>query len=136
MTESKPKLTESNPKLTESKPTMTEDQFQISIFWHAWNYYPQTRRLLFHVPNGGKRNKLEAIKLKQMGVVRGVADIIFYWDNQMYCFELKVQGRDQSEDQLQWEAIITDQGAKYYLIREFDQFFSIFVSIISTSCNK
>ena len=32
-------------------------------------------RLLHHIPNGGSRNKKEAVKLKRMGVLSGVADL-------------------------------------------------------------
>ena len=31
--------------------------------------------LLHHIPNGGSRNKREAVKLKRMGVLAGVADL-------------------------------------------------------------
>lgn len=36
--------------------------------------YPELA-LLHHIPNGGSRNKKEAIKLKRMGVLAGVADL-------------------------------------------------------------
>ena len=32
-------------------------------------------RLLYHIPNGGSRNRLEAVHLKQQGVRSGVPDI-------------------------------------------------------------
>ena len=32
-------------------------------------------KLLYHIPNGGSRNKKEAVKLKRMGVKAGVADL-------------------------------------------------------------
>ena len=32
-------------------------------------------KLLHHIPNGGSRNKKEAIKLKRMGVLAGVSDL-------------------------------------------------------------
>lgn len=36
--------------------------------------YPELM-LLHHIPNGGSRNKKEAVKLKRMGVLAGVADL-------------------------------------------------------------
>ncbi|MDD6824560.1 MAG: VRR-NUC domain-containing protein [Oscillospiraceae bacterium] len=36
--------------------------------------YPEIR-LLFHVPNGGSRNKIEAANLKKQGVKAGVPDL-------------------------------------------------------------
>ena len=57
----------------------SEDTEQIKLM--TWcrsneNRYPELR-WCFHIPNGGKRNKQEAEKLKQMGVKAGVADIQF-----------------------------------------------------------
>lgn len=55
----------------------SEDTEQITVI--EWARLCQQKhpelRLLHHVPNGGSRNKLEAIKLKQMGVLAGVADL-------------------------------------------------------------
>ena len=39
------------------------------------NAYPDLE-LLYHVPNGGSRNKAEASKLKRMGVRAGVPDLV------------------------------------------------------------
>lgn len=52
----------------------SEDTEQINVVsWANWNVnrYPELR-WLFHVPNGGSRNKQEAVKFKQMGVKAGV----------------------------------------------------------------
>ena len=48
----------------------SEDTEQINAAsWAAWNerQYPELK-WLHHIPNGGSRNKAEAVKLKQMGV--------------------------------------------------------------------
>lgn len=39
---------------------------------------------MFHVPNGGSRNKIEAAKLKQMGVRAGVPDLVLPVAKGMY----------------------------------------------------
>ncbi len=47
----------------------SEDTEQINVVsWANWNVnrYPELK-WLHHVPNGGSRNKQEAVKLKQMG---------------------------------------------------------------------
>lgn len=52
----------------------SEDTEQINVVsWANWNMnrYPELK-WLHHVPNGGSRNKQEAVKLKQMGVKAGV----------------------------------------------------------------
>lgn len=55
----------------------SEDTEQIAVIgWSRYqvNVHPELR-LLHHCPNGGSRNKAEAVKLKQMGVVAGVPDL-------------------------------------------------------------
>lgn len=55
----------------------SEDTEQINVTsWAAWNerQYPELK-WLHHIPNGGSRNKAEAVKLKQMGVKAGVSDL-------------------------------------------------------------
>ena len=44
--------------------------------WARWNQnaHPELE-LLHHCPNGGSRNKAEAVKLKQMGVKVGIPDL-------------------------------------------------------------
>ena len=56
----------------------SEDDEQAAVFeWAALmeRQYP-CLKLLYHVPNGGKRDKAEAAKLKRMGVKPGVCDIV------------------------------------------------------------
>lgn len=57
---------------------MTNEAYeQIKLFnWVAYarNTYPQLD-LLYHVPNGGKRNQKEAFNLKRQGVRAGVPDL-------------------------------------------------------------
>lgn len=55
----------------------SEDTEQINVIaWARWNSarHPELK-LLYHIPNGGSRNKAEAVKLKQMGVLAGVPDL-------------------------------------------------------------
>lgn len=55
----------------------SEDTEQIHVCnWAMWNEnrYPELK-WMHHTPNGGSRNKAEAVKLKSMGVKSGVADL-------------------------------------------------------------
>lgn len=55
----------------------SEAQEQAALFeWAEWNagQVPELR-LMFHIPNGGSRNKAEAKNLKCQGVKSGVPDI-------------------------------------------------------------
>lgn len=63
--------------MTTKLPCPTEDVEQTRLFaWAAWmeGKYPDLR-LMYHIPNGGKRNKAEAARFKAMGVKPGVSDI-------------------------------------------------------------
>lgn len=54
-----------------------EDEEQTALFQWAElqsGKYPELR-LLFHIPNGGKRNAREAARFKKMGVKSGVPDL-------------------------------------------------------------
>jgi hypothetical protein len=110
--------------------TVSELQLQSQCFQWAWNNYPDTRRCLFHVPNGSSRNKIEATQLKASGVVAGVHDLLFQWDGQLFCFELKVGANKQSAEQIAFGKAMEAQGAICYEIRSLEQFQEIFKAII------
>ena len=59
------------------KPIPTEAQEQAWLM--AWAKGNEARhpelKLLYHVPNGGSRNKIEAANLKRQGVKSGVPDL-------------------------------------------------------------
>ena len=66
--------------MAEIKPRVpTEDQEQIALFnWAAWmsnTKWPELE-LMYHVPNGGYRNKAEAGRFRAQGVKSGVPDIV------------------------------------------------------------
>lgn len=56
---------------------MRESDEQAELFlWAAWSEaaHPELR-LMFHIPNGGSRNPIEAANLKRQGVKAGVPDV-------------------------------------------------------------
>ena len=68
-------------------PVPTEATEQTWLF--AWarmaeGVHPELA-LLHHIPNGGSRNKREAVKLKRMGVLAGVADLHLPVSRAGYC---------------------------------------------------
>lgn len=65
----------------------SEDTEQMAVVsWAHWNVqtYPELK-WLYHCPNGGSRNQLEAAKLKQMGVKAGVSDLCLPYPKGIYC---------------------------------------------------
>lgn len=71
----------------------------------------------WHTPNGGKRSKATAARLRKMGVRPGVADLVFFNNTLQLAAELKtltgVQSKDQKSFQAAWEA----QGGIYVIVR-------------------
>ncbi len=60
-----------------AKPREIEDtELEIVIRWvRTWQRLYPGLEFLHHIPNGGKRNKIVAIKLKRRGVLPGVCDL-------------------------------------------------------------
>ncbi len=100
----------------------SEDRIQQECYRWFHNTYPALRGLLFHVPNGGKRDGREAKKLKTMGVVPGVADLIFLYNGNCYLIELKNEKGIQSPTQKKWQKTVTENGFDYYIVRNLDEF--------------
>lgn len=82
----------------------SEDTEQINVIqWAEWNTgrYPELK-WLHHCPNGGSRNKQEAVKFKQMGVKAGVSDLCLPYPKGIYCgmyIEMKFGNNRRQESQ-------------------------------------
>ena len=93
----------------------SEDTEQINVIqWAGWNMnrYPELR-WLFHVPNGGSRNRAEAVKFKQMGVKAGVSDLCLPFPRGMYCglfIEMKFGDNRQQDKQKEFLADMAEAG--------------------------
>lgn len=69
--------------------------------------------LLFHIPNGGSRNKLEAANLKKQGVRAGVPDLFLPVARGKYhglFIELKYGKNKTTLKQNEWLAKLNEQG--------------------------
>jgi hypothetical protein len=72
--------------------------------------------MYFHVPNGEERNKILGAKLKAMGTLAGVADLIFIWYTdriRVLFLELKRRGKPLSPEQYAFCEKIRKAGAIY-----------------------
>lgn len=105
---------------------MSEDKMQQQIVeWFNNNYclkHHDPQCLIFSVPNGGTRNKIEAIKLKLTGMKSGVSDLIVVLPNKILFVELKTATGIQSEKQKDFQKAIINLGFEYWLIRSLDEF--------------
>ena len=94
-----------------------ESDHQIALFQWAklmQSQYPELS-LLHAIGNGGKRNLIEATRMKREGVLAGVSDIMLPVARGGYhglYIELKVRGNTTSPSQKWWIAETSKQG--YY----------------------
>lgn len=94
-----------------------EDTEQIAVIeWANWNrsHHPELE-LLFHVPNGGKRNATEAARFKAMGVKAGVPDLCLPVPRGGYAglyIEMKYSKNKPTDNQRQWITDLQKQGYK------------------------
>jgi len=101
----------------------SEDQLQQKCVFWFWNQYPTLRGLLFHVPNGGKRSKIEGARFKKMGVHKGVADLILLINATCILIELKEEkDGSQSPSQREWQSQVESQNFAYVVIRSLSGF--------------
>lgn len=94
-----------------------EDTEQVGVIeWAEWHtsQYPELK-LLYHIPNGGKRNAVEAARLKAMGVKAGVPDLFLPVPRGGYAglyIEMKYGKNKPTSKQNEWIAALRQQGYK------------------------
>lgn len=96
-----------------------EDSLQIAVATYLKLQYPHA--LWWHTPNGGSRNAIEAAKLKRMGVLAGVPDIVIVYYSDMICLELKIKPNKQTDTQKEFEKKITAYGHPYAVCYNIDE---------------
>lgn len=113
-----------------------EDQLQAECFKWANNNYclnhhnPQCQ--IFSVPNGGTRNKIEAMKFITTGLKSGVSDMIALFPNGLCVFiELKFGSGKQSDHQINFESAVKKLGFNYHLIYTFDEFKNVWTMYVN-----
>lgn len=87
----------------------SEDDFQIAVAERLDAGLP-AGTLWWHTPNGGKRTKGVAGKLKAMGVKKGVPDVFILHLGLPYFIELKQPGNSPSPEQRDFHATLKSQG--------------------------
>lgn len=84
------------------------------IQWCGWQQskYPELK-LLYHIPNGGSRNTLEAANLKRQGVKAGVPDLCLPVARSGFhglYIEMKYGRNKTTENQKEWLEALKEQG--------------------------
>lgn len=114
-----------NPK----KPRQSEAEEQAAVI-----QYCELRRIpIFHIPNGGSRNKAEAAHLKAQGVKPGVPDLFLPVAKQPYhglFIEMKAEHGRISDHQKEWLTLLSHQGYAIAVCYGFDQAKSVIDSYL------
>jgi len=72
----------------------------------------------------------DLVKLKSIGLVKGIMDLEFYYNKVLYVFDIKMPGDRLSKQQLEFIAAIEKQGGKGYEIRSFEEFKQLIEGIL------
>lgn len=104
----------------------SEDTIQAQVI--AWanrqvKVFPELARL-FHVPNGGQRHVLVAVKLKEQGVKPGVPDLCLpvpRFGCHGLWIEMKAKDGRVSETQKDWIGYLQGAGYRVVVCRSFEE---------------
>ena len=105
-----------------------ESQIQQNCFKWFRLQFPDLAMLMFAVPNGGSRRRIEAAIMKAEGVTAGVADVLFLYPNKEYhglCIEFKTKTGRQQPSQRDFQKAVEAQGYKYEVCRSIEQFIEL-----------
>lgn len=122
----------------------SEDTEQIAVIqWSQYNmnHHPELK-WLHHCPNGGSRNRQEAVKLKQMGVRAGVSDLCLPYPKGIYCglyIEMKYGDGRQQPSQKEFLKDMAEAGhfvATCYSAEEAIQIITEYLRMQSNTTGK
>lgn len=106
----------------------SEEAEQTALFcWAAMNFeHCPELRLMFAIPNGGKRDPVTAAKLKAQGVRAGVPDVLLpvprpgpgHWYAGLFIELKKLKGGNlRDANQIAWASGLIAQGYAHHLVR-------------------
>ena len=106
-----------------TKSSREESLIQAScVEWFKNNYclkHHKPRYDIFSVPNEATWNNNN---FKATGVRNGISDLVIILNNKVIFIELKDGNNKQSENQIDFEKVVTELNHEYYVIRSLDQF--------------
>lgn len=102
------------------KPRHIEEDLQSSCV--TWFRMTHPECIIFACPNGGSRNRLEAVNMKRSGVLAGVSDLIIVAARAVLFVEMKTKTGRQSENQKTFQSNIERLGFEYKICRSLSSF--------------
>lgn len=92
----------------------------------TWFRYQYPSEILIHIPNGGKRSKVEAARFKEMGVLAGFPDLALFRKSNQYgalFIELKASAKHEtSYSQASMINSLNTLGYKAVVVSNFETF--------------
>lgn len=102
------------------KPRHIESHIQQQmILWFRMQY---PRYIIAAIPNGGRRNALEAKIMKSEGVLAGFSDLIIVANRSVLFVEVKTKTGRQSELQKKFQTDVERLGFQYSICRSLQDF--------------
>jgi hypothetical protein len=123
------------------KPRSNEEaDIQTEFFNNVRLVFPNIPdKLIFAVPNGGSRNKIEAANLKRQGVKAGISDTILLIPSGNYaslCIEFKTEKGEQTEAQKEFQQQAESNGNKYVIVRSVTEAINEVKDYLKQTLNK
>ena len=108
---------------------MKDIEHQEQVKFVAWieKNYPEHR--VFAIPNGGKRGKIQAVKLKQEGVRPGVPDL-FIPSLKLFVEMKKPEGGRVSKEQKSWLSYLNSWGYYALVANGFEEAIEFFGKVL------
>lgn len=120
-------LAQQEKETRRARPRHQESTLQKTCVAWFRAQYPDRALMLFAVPNGGGRSRIESAIMKGEGVTAGVADLILLEARGGYgslCIEMKTRDKSskQRPSQKAWQEAAERSGNRYVVVRSFEAF--------------
>ncbi len=112
-----------------------EEMEQVTLFsWATWQeqLYPDLK-WMYHVPNGGKRNKATAARLKAAGVKAGVPDVVLPTPKGIYhglYIEMKSGDNKPTAKQKEWLEYLKSAGYKTAVCYSYEEAIDVILAYL------
>ena len=98
----------------------TELAIHRSVLAYLTLALPREATRPWHCASGEKRDEATAAKLKTMGVIPGLADLMFVWRGRLYAVEVKSPTGRSSTYQRAWREELETAGGAYAVVTSID----------------
>jgi len=115
------KRNNTSPRIAKAPPAGSEHDLQAAVAEYLTLALPPHEALFCAIPNGGKRDKGTAGKLKAEGLQPGAPDLVILWKGRAIGLELKARRGRLSSAQLAFSMRWTTAGGLYAVARSLEE---------------